>query len=217
MKKKIIISVIICMLVCGFEGFNTKANADFMTVVDTVQRTSDAINAVNQAGRGIMSTTEFFQRFKDRRQENADKKRAEKAYNEAAKQEYDKTVNEINMLQQQYYNNSTNTYNIGNSENITEPLWSEFCQPIYEFAVFKNTKLNSKKYLENNYWALRRVKFQKAVLECKVLSKNQNDLSSCYSRVANLEQNKTNQRNEALYEKNSDTDREIQDGGYWWY
>lgn len=112
---------------------------------------------------------------------------------------------------------SANSFNTVKAESITEPQWSEFCPPLYEHAVFKDTKFNSKKYMENNYWALRRVKFQKAILECKVLSKSENDLSSCFSRVANLEQNKTNQRNDALYEKNSDTDREIQDGGYWWY
>ena len=105
----------------------------------------------------------------------------------------------------------------GKSENITEPLWSEFCQPLYEYAVFKTTKFNSKKYMENNYWALRRVKFQKAILECKVLAKNQSDLGSCYSRVANLEQNKNNQRNSARNENNENTNMEIQDGGYWWY
>ena len=101
MKKNIFITVIFSTFLFGITGYNTTANADFMTVVDTVQRTSDAINAVNQAGRGIMSTTEFFQRFKDRKQDRSDLKRAEKAYNEAAKQEYDKTINEIDMLQQQ--------------------------------------------------------------------------------------------------------------------
>lgn len=104
MIKKTFFLAVICIITMGITGFNTPAKADFMTVVDTVQRTSDAINAVNQAGRGIMSTTEFFQRFKDRRQERSDRKRAEKEYNKAAKMEYDKTVKEIEMLQQQYYN-----------------------------------------------------------------------------------------------------------------
>lgn len=104
MKKRIFVSAFLSIILCGAIGFNMPTNADFMTVVDTVQRTSDAINAVNQAGRGIMSTTEFFQRFKDRRQERSDRKRAEKEYNKAAKMEYDKTVKEIEMLQQQYYN-----------------------------------------------------------------------------------------------------------------
>ncbi|MBQ9246514.1 hypothetical protein IJ182_09635 [bacterium] len=103
------------------------------------------------------------------------------------------------------------------AENITEPQWAEFAPPLYENAVFKSTKLNSKKYMENNYWALRRVKFKKSILECKVLSKNQTELGNCYSRVANLENNKNNQRNEALNEKNSNTNQEIMDGGYWWY
>ncbi len=104
MKKKLVIITTSVLLFGLITGFYTPANADFMTVIDNIQRTSDAINTVNQAGRGILSTTEFFQRFKDRRQERADRKRAEKEYNKAAKMEYDKTLKEIEMLQQQYYN-----------------------------------------------------------------------------------------------------------------
>ncbi len=107
--------------------------------------------------------------------------------------------------------------NISYSETITEPQWSEFAPPLYENAIFKKTKLNSKKYMENNYWALRRVKFQKSILECKVLSKKSSDLSACYARVANLENNKNNQRTQQKNERNSDLNIEIQDGGYWWY
>ena len=103
------------------------------------------------------------------------------------------------------------------AESVTEPQWSEFCPPLYENAVFKKTKRNSKKNMENNYWALRKVKFQKSILECKVLSKNSGSLSECFSRVANLENNKTNQRTEAKNERNNDLNTEIQDGGYWWY
>ena len=108
--------------------------------------------------------------------------------------------------------------NLSFAENITEPQWSEFCPPLYEHAIFKTTKKSSKKYMENNYWALRRVKFEKSILECKVLSKNNNDLNSCYMRVSNLEQNKNEQRNAANYENNVNKNLEIQDGGYYmWY
>ena len=106
---------------------------------------------------------------------------------------------------------------IVNAQSVTEPQWSEFAPPLYENAVFKKTKFNSKKYMENNYWALRRVKFQKSILECKVLSKKASDLSACYARVANLENNKNNQRTQQNNERNSDLNMEIQDGGYWWY
>ncbi len=104
--------------------------------------------------------------------------------------------------------------NIASAESITEPQWSEFCPPLYEHAEFKQTKRNSSKNIENNYWALRRVKFQKSILECKVLSKNGSELSSCYARVANLEQNKTNKRNEAKSEYNYNLQLQIQDGWY---
>ena len=103
MKKNTVTSLVIALCASCIIGINSAANADFMTVVDNIQRTSDAINSVNQAGRGIMSTTEFFQRFKDRWQDRSDRKRAEKAYNEAAYAEYNKTLQEINALQQQYY------------------------------------------------------------------------------------------------------------------
>ena len=103
------------------------------------------------------------------------------------------------------------------AESVMEPQWAEFCPPLYENAEFKPAKENSKRNLENNYWALRRVKFQKAIMECKTLSKTPNELNLCYGRVANIEKNKTKQRKDAKYEHNSDLDRQIRDGGYWWY
>ena len=107
--------------------------------------------------------------------------------------------------------------NFVNASSVLEPQWAEFCPPLYENAVYKPAKENSKRNLENNYWALRRVKFQKAIMECKTISKTQADLNMCYGRVANIEKNKTKQRKDAKYEYNSDQDRQIRDGGYWWY
>lgn len=101
--------------------------------------------------------------------------------------------------------------------SVLEPQWSEFCPPLYENVVFKPAKPNSKRDMENNYWALRKAKFDKSVAECKVMSKNAQELGACFSRVANLERNKSNQRQEAKYERNSDINMEIRDGGYWWY
>lgn len=103
------------------------------------------------------------------------------------------------------------------AESVTEPQWAEFCPPLYENAVFKPSKENSKRNLENNYWALRRVKFQKSIMECKTISKSQAELNVCYGRVANIEKNKTKQRSEAKYERNADLNTQIRDGGYWWY
>jgi len=105
----------------------------------------------------------------------------------------------------------------GESASVTEPQWAEFCPPLYENATFKHAKENSKRDLENNYWALRKVKFEKSVAECKVLAKSQSELGSCYARVANIERNKSNQRQQARNEKLEDTSVQIRDGGFWWY
>lgn len=103
------------------------------------------------------------------------------------------------------------------SSSVMEPQWSEFCPPMYENAVFKTDRKNSAKYRENNYWALRKVKFEKSIIECKVIAKTQSELNTCFARIANIEKNKSNQRREAKYERNTDQDREIRDGSHWWY
>ena len=86
-----------------------------------------------------------------------------------------------------------------------------------KMVVYKPAKANSKRNMENNYWALRKAKFDKSIAECKVLSKSSSELGVCFSRVANLERNKNAQRDNAKYEKNMDLNTEIRDGGYWWY
>ena len=62
------------------------------------------------------------------------------------------------------------------STSVIEPQWAEFCPPLYENATFKHAKENSKRNLENNYWALRRAKFEKSVAGCNVLVKSKNEL-----------------------------------------
>ncbi|MBQ7287840.1 MAG: hypothetical protein IJW73_08785 [Candidatus Gastranaerophilales bacterium] len=104
-----------------------------------------------------------------------------------------------------------------NAVSVLEPQWAEFCPPLYENAVFKPAKENSKRDLENNYWALRKAKFEKSIMECKVISKTPAELNQCYGRVANLEKNKTQQKREAKYERNDDLHLQIMDGGHWWY
>ena len=103
------------------------------------------------------------------------------------------------------------------SESVIEPQWAEFCPPLYENVTFKHSRENSKRDMENNYWALRKAKFEKSVAECKVLAKSQNELGACYARVANLERNKNNQKTQAKNDKMQDTALQIRDGGYWWY
>lgn len=104
-----------------------------------------------------------------------------------------------------------------NAESVIEPQWAEFCPPLYENVVFKPSKANSKRNMENNYWALRKAKFDKSVAECKVISKNDKELGACFGRVANLERNKSAQRSQAKAEANAEINSQIRDGGYWWY
>ena len=107
--------------------------------------------------------------------------------------------------------------NHADAASVIEPQWAEFCPPLYENAVFKPAKANSKRNMENNYWALRKAKFDKSVAECKAISKNSQELGACFGRVANLERNKTAQRSQAKAESNADINMQIRDGGYWWY
>lgn len=107
--------------------------------------------------------------------------------------------------------------NKADAASVLEPQWAEFCPPLYENVVFKSQRSNSKRDMENNYWALRRAKFEKSITECKVISKDSSELNACFMRVANIEKNKNTQRSEAKYEKSVEIDQQIRDGGYWWY
>ena len=82
-------------------GFNIKAEAGFMDVLNTINSASNTINSVNRAGRGTMSTVEYAQRFTDRQQDRKDRKRAEKEYNQTAEEEYYKTIQETEALKRQ--------------------------------------------------------------------------------------------------------------------
>ena len=85
--------------------FTTTAQASFMEVVNTINATGRAINSINSAARGTMSTVEYGQRFQDRQQDRQDYKRVQKGYNETAQEEYYRTLQETRMLQQQYQEN----------------------------------------------------------------------------------------------------------------
>ena len=106
---------------------------------------------------------------------------------------------------------------VSKAASVLEPQWAEFCPPLYENAVFKHAKENSKRNMENNYWALRKVKFEKSIAECKAISKSAEDLGVCFSRVASLERNKNKQRSDANYEKRQNENTQMRDGRYWWY
>ena len=109
MKKKNLVMVIACAVcVSTIIGFNMQAKADYFSVLRTIGGTASAINSVNSASRGTMSTVEYAQRFTDRQQDRKDRKRAEKEYNENAEQEYYRTLQETQNLRQQYYYNGSN-------------------------------------------------------------------------------------------------------------
>lgn len=76
-----------------------------MEVVNTINATGRAINSINSATRGTMSTVEYGQRFQDRQQNKQDYKRVQKSYNETAQEEYYRTLQETKMLEQQYQEN----------------------------------------------------------------------------------------------------------------
>lgn len=83
------------------------ANASFMEVLNNINATGRTINTVNSATRGTLSTIEYSQRFQDRQQDRQDYKRTQKEYNEAAQEEYYKTIQQTKMLEQQYNNGAS--------------------------------------------------------------------------------------------------------------
>ena len=106
-KRKIGYSCVVSMLAfTGVICIQQEAQANFMDVLNTVNSVSNTINSVNRAGRGTMSTVEYAQRFQDRQQDRQDRKRVEKSYNASAEEEYYRTLQETQMLKQQYYNSN---------------------------------------------------------------------------------------------------------------
>ena len=104
--SNIVMGIICAVCISCFIGFNLKAEADFFEVLDNINRTSNTITNVNRASRNTLNTVEYAQRFTDRQQDRQDRKRAEKDYNETAEAEYYKTIQETQLLKQQYYNNN---------------------------------------------------------------------------------------------------------------
>ena len=99
MKK---IEKLACFVFFALLAFGFSAQASFLEVVNTIHATGNAINSVNRATRGTLSTVEYGQRFQDRQQDRQDYKRTQKEYNESAQEEYYKTLQETKMLEAQY-------------------------------------------------------------------------------------------------------------------
>lgn len=96
--------------------------------------------------------------------------------------------------------------------SIFEPQWSEFCPPKYQNAVFRKGEKPGM-YKENNYWAVRRVQFEKSKRECR----SYQDIATqnaCYQRMVDIERNKSVQRKAAKAERYYEEDREIMEQFY---
>jgi len=93
--------------------------------------------------------------------------------------------------------------------SVFEPQWSEFCPPNYQNAVFRKGNKPGM-YTENNYWAVRRVQFEKGKRECRTYTDIQTQ-NACYQRLADIERNKTIQRKAAKAERYYEEDREIRE------
>lgn len=98
------------------------------------------------------------------------------------------------------------------SSETSRPKWEEFCESGYEnanktdrqdiFDVFSFVKAERAK---KNYWASRRVSFQKYLNYCENIS-DDNDRGACYSELRKIETDKNNdysrQRKQLLYQHN---------------
>ncbi len=109
------------------------------------------------------------------------------------------------------------------SENIPEqkpiiipPKWTEFCEMGYENAVYKDSNdifnifsFVKSERVKKNYWAERRVSFEKYLKSCNSL--NDDAKSACYDKLRTIENEKNDlykiKRNQLLYENNIDLQR----------
>ena len=96
-------------------------------------------------------------------------------------------------------------------ETIVPPKWTDFCETGYENAVYKNKDdiFNIFNYVKSertksNYWAERRVSFEKYLKSCNALDNEAKD--TCYTELKNSE-NQNNElyklkRDQLLYQNN---------------
>ena len=91
------------------------------------------------------------------------------------------------------------------------PKWTDFCETGYENAVYKNKDdiFNIFNYVKSertksNYWAERRVSFEKYLKSCNALDNEAKD--TCYTELKNSENQKNElyklKRDQLLYQNN---------------
>ncbi len=96
------------------------------------------------------------------------------------------------------------------------PKWTDFCEAGYENAVYKNNhdvfdifSFVKSERVKRNYWAERRVSFEKYLKTCDSLNETAKD--SCYAKLVESENQKNDlykiKRKELLYENNMDIQR----------
>ena len=96
-------------------------------------------------------------------------------------------------------------------ETIVPPKWTDFCETGYENAVYKNKDdiFNIFNYVKSertksNYWAERRVSFEKYLKSCNALDNEAKD--TCYTELKNSEHQKNElyklKRDQLLYQNN---------------
>lgn len=96
------------------------------------------------------------------------------------------------------------------------PRWSEFCEAGYENAVYKDShdvfnifSFVKSERVKKNYWAERRVSFEKYLKTCEVLSSDAK--SACYANLRKIESQKNElykiKSKQLLYENNVDIHR----------
>ena len=96
-------------------------------------------------------------------------------------------------------------------ETIVPPKWTDFCETGYENAVYKNKDdiFNIFNYVKSertksNYWAERRVSFEKYLKSCNALDNEAKD--TCYTELKNSENQKNElyklKRDQLMYQNN---------------
>ena len=96
------------------------------------------------------------------------------------------------------------------------PRWSEFCEAGYENAVYKDShdvfnifSFVKSERVKKNYWAERRVSFEKYLKTCEVLSSDAK--SACYANLREIESQKNElykiKSKQLLYDNNVDIHR----------
>ena len=96
------------------------------------------------------------------------------------------------------------------------PQWSEFCEAGYENAVYKDShdifnifSFVKSERVKKNYWAERRVSFEKYLKTCENLDSSAK--SACYAKLRDMETQKNDlykiKSRQLLYENNVDIHR----------